>query len=197
MYACWNMYICIPRYYVYMHSCVLIRIYMYKYTYIRIYNREIHINSMDFLRFCTKMHKNEAWEHQKWENASLQAIKRAKGRQKRANWSQNGAKGCQKGANGSQRDPKGTPKGAKGSPKGAQREPKGAKREPKGSQMVSKMHPKVDQSSISEKGRQKVTKMTPKLNLFGTIFHQKSMYKSMQKTMQKKSWKIMKIGCEK
>ena len=145
------------------------------------------------------MHKNEAWDHQKWENASLQAIKQPKGPQKRANWSQNGAKGCQKGANGSQRDPKGIPKGPQREPKGAQREPKGAqgsqkgaKREPNGVQNASKSRSKLD----IEKGYQKITNMIPKLIIFGTIFHHKSMQNPMQKTMPKKSWKIMKQLCE-
>ena len=85
-----------------------------------------------------------------------------------------GDKRVQTGAKGTPKGPQREPKGPQREPKGAQREANGSQREPKGSQMVAKMHPKVDQSSISEKGHQKVTKMLPKLMIFGAIFHEKS-----------------------
>ena len=104
------------------------------------------------------MHKNEAWEHQKWENASLQAIKRAKGRQKRANWSQLEPTWSQRVTKGCKREPKGPQR----DPKGSQREPKGTPKAAKWNQKGAKWCPKCIQKSIKARSPKKVAKKSPK-----------------------------------
>ena len=105
-----------------------------------------------------------------------------------------GNKKVQTGAKGTPKGPQMEPKGAQRDPKGSQREPKGGQREPKGSQMVSKMHPKNDQSSISEKGRQKVSKTLPKFMILGAFFSLKIHVKINAKNIpNKSSWKILKM----
>ena len=90
-------------------------------------------------------------------------------------------------------EPKGTqrePKGAKSEPAGAKSEPTGAKREPTGVKSEPK-DPKIDQQ-IEDDGPGKLTcskKGVPRVLAtihFGSLFHQKTMKKSMRNSMPKK-----------
>ena len=113
-------------------------------------------------------------------------------RQGEQKWGQ----GHQKWAKGHQKWAKRELKGAKSEPKGAKRQPRGPKREPKVSQRATKMHQKVDLRKRSRKWWKNCHRGKMKWEVFGAIFHQKSMNKSMRKSMPKKWWKLTKHRCE-